>query len=202
MDGRQRAEGRRLLLGARHPHGLRQRPPCAPHPPQRRRGGDSPRSLAVKLEERRHQAIGVHQRQMPELGVRPRQVDMHNNRVASLRRLVLMGNSVRLRLGARHFILNPLLDVAPVQRLLGVVVLVFVLQDNVLQRRHGDGGDGGGVPTVMAERPPPSERGRCEVVASPPSSWRQVIILLHSSTVHTVYFSGLCARASLQSEGK
>lgn len=99
----------------------------APHSPQGGGRGDTGRGLPVKLDEGGHQCVGVPQGQMSQLGVRPREVYVHYDRVAGLTLLVLKWAPVRLRLRVRHtggddFIFGPL-DVTPVQLLLNVLVL-------------------------------------------------------------------------------
>lgn len=137
--------------------GIWQRSPGAPHPPQCGRGRDAARRLPVKLEEWRHEVFAVRQGQVPQLGVRAREVDVHDDRTAGLTLPVLHGGR-RLRLslsvghaGRAHLVLSPL-DVAPVQ----LPLHILLLQEDVLQRRHYErrgivvqhqegGGEGGGV---------------------------------------------------------
>lgn len=136
---RLRAPRGRLLLSAPHHDGIHQRTPGAPHPPQGGGRGDARGGLPVELEERFDQAVGGG---LSQLGVHPRQVYVHYDRVAGLTLLVLKRRPVSLRLCVRDapgdrfiFILLEPLDVIPVQLLL-LHVLVFILQNDVLQRRH------------------------------------------------------------------
>lgn len=133
-----------LAMSAPHPDGfpgICQRSPSAPHPPQSRRCRDAPRSLPVKLEERHHQVIAIHQGRVSQLGVRPCEIYVHYDWVARLTLLVLKsGRQVCLCLRVCHtcganLIFSPF-NVTPVQLLLHVLVLL--LQNDVLQRRHYD----------------------------------------------------------------
>lgn len=131
-DGGRRAPRGSLLRSDPHHDrvpGIHQRTPGAPHPPQGGRRGDAGRGLPVKLDERRHQAVGVPQGRMSRLGVSPCDIYVHDDRAAGLALLVLKGLAGRLRLCIRHtcgddFILSPL-DVTPVQLLLRVLVLLL-----------------------------------------------------------------------------
>lgn len=190
----QRAHGRwcstRGTLAASAPHpdgfpGIRQSSPSAPHPPQSGRCGDASRSLPVKLEERHHQVIAVHQGRVSQLGVRPCEIYVHYDRVARLTLLVLKsGRRVRLCLRVRHtcganLIFSPL-NVTPVQ--LPLHVLVLLLQNDVLQRRHYD-------PKGMVVQQGSENVWSSSQVSSPPLGWGQMIILLHSSSDRTIRLS-------------
>lgn len=178
-----------LLLCAPHPQIPRfcQRTSGAPHPPQSGGRGDAAGGLPVKLEERSYHAVSVHQRWVFQLGVCPCEIYVHYDGVAGLTLLVLHGPSVCLCLCVRHtcagdnFIFSPF-NVTPVE--LFFHILAFVLQNNVLQRRHCN------LKGIVVQHRSENVWSN-GLVASPPLRWSQMIILLHSNTVHTIHPSSL-----------